>query len=128
MPRHPVEDHSGRRIAGRASFYASRFNGRQMANTRRFRSDSNSAASKVLPLGTTARVTNTETGQQATIKIEDRGPYVGGRVVDLSPRTAAEIGIGRTEGVAPVVVAPVAVPQPDGSLKAGAGAASSAAP
>ncbi|MBV9735785.1 MAG: septal ring lytic transglycosylase RlpA family protein [Acidisphaera sp.] len=118
-----AEDRSGRSIAGRASFYGRQFNGRRMADRRRFRPESNAAASKVLPLGTTARVTNLATGRTATVRVEDRGPYVQGRVVDLSPATAAQIGLGKREGLAPVVVAPVSVPQPDGSVKLGAGAA-----
>lgn len=79
------------------------------------------AASRTLPLGTTARVTNVATGQSAIVHIEDRGPYVKGRQVDLSPTTAHKIGITRRIGVAPVKVAPITVPQPDGTTKAGAG-------
>ena len=45
------------------------------------------AASKTLPLGTTAKVTNTETGQSAIATLQDRGPYVTDRIVDLSPTT-----------------------------------------
>ena len=75
------------------------------------------AASKTLQLGTTARVTNVETGQSAKVTIQDRGPYVKGRIVDLSPATAREIGLDRKDGVATVVVAPIAVPLPDGGVK-----------
>ena len=79
----------------------------------------NNAASKTLPLGTTAKVTNVETGQSAVVTIQDRGPYVKGRIVDLSPATAQKIGIEREDGVATVEVAPIAVPLPDGSVKPG---------
>lgn len=79
----------------------------------------NNAASKTLPLGTTAKVTNLETGQSAVVTIQDRGPYVKGRIVDLSPATAQKIGIEREDGVATVEVAPIAVPLPDGSVKPG---------
>jgi rare lipoprotein A len=82
------------------------------------------AASKTLPLGTTARVTNLETGKSATVTVRDRGPYVPGRIIDLSPSTAREIGISRQDGVAPVEVAPIEVPLADGSSRAGAGARS----
>ena len=71
--------------------------------------DSN-AASKTLPLGTTARVTNLQTGRSAVVTIQDRGPYVKGRIVDLSPATAREIGITRRIGVALVEVEPLRVP------------------
>lgn len=80
------------------------------------------AASPTLPLGTRAKVTNVETGKTAVITIEDRGPYVKGRLVDLSPATAQRIGITPRKGVATVVVAPIAVPTPDGTVKAGAAA------
>jgi rare lipoprotein A len=80
------------------------------------------AASRTLPLGTTAKITNVETGKTAIVTIEDRGPYVDGRLVDLSPATAAKIGITPRQGIAKVVVAPIAVPLPDGKVKEGAAA------
>jgi len=113
-------DHSGRRRVGIASFYHHRFAGRKMADGRRMDPHDDNAASKTLPLGTEARVTNLRTGQSAKVVIEDRGPYVKGRIVDLSPATAAQIGITPKEGVAKVEVAPITVPQPDGSVKPGA--------
>jgi len=70
-----------------------------------------------------AKVTNLETGKSAVVTIQDRGPYVEGRIVDLSPSTAREIGLTRKEGVADVIVEPIAVPLPDGSVKAGVAAA-----
>ncbi len=82
----------------------------------------NNAASRTLPLGTTAKVTNVETGKTAVVVIEDRGPYVDGRLVDLSPGTAARIGLTPRKGVTQVVVAPIKVPLPDGRVKAGAAA------
>jgi rare lipoprotein A len=92
---------------GRASFYdGERFEGRPMANGDRFDPQSNAAASKTLPLGTVADVTNRETGETRRVVIEDRGPYVQGRVIDVSPRTAEELGM-RQDGVAPVEVKPV---------------------
>jgi rare lipoprotein A len=80
------------------------------------------AASRTLPLGTTAEVTNVETGQSAVITIQDRGPYVKHRIVDLSPATARKIGITRDKGIARVQVAPIAVPLPDGAIKLGVAA------
>ena len=88
----------------------------------RFDAGSNSAASRTLPLGTTARVTNTETGRSTTVEIEDRGPYARGRILDVSPRAAQELGMKR-DGTARVEIAPVEVPQRDGSTRPGAGAA-----
>lgn len=100
-------DRLGRAKVGIASFYADRFSGRPMADGTPMQPHSNNAASKTLPLGTTAVVTNLKTGKRAIIVIRDRGPYVGGRIVDLSPATAREIGITRRQGVAKVEVAPL---------------------
>jgi rare lipoprotein A len=118
----PLIDRSGRKRVGKASFYANRFGGRKMADGQRMDLKDSNAASRTLPLGTTAKVTNLETGKSAVVTIQDRGPYVGGRIVDLSPSTAQKIGISRREGVAKVEVVPIAVPLPDGSVKPGAAA------
>jgi rare lipoprotein A len=121
IKQHPTDLTAKKRL-GKASFYAPMFAGRKMANGNRMNPHSNNAASKTLPLGTTAKVTNLETGRSAVVIIQDRGPYVPGRIVDLSPATAKEIGITPRKGVAMVVVAPIAVPQPDGDVKLGAAA------
>jgi rare lipoprotein A len=101
---------------GEASYYGSQFYGRQMANGGRFNPNSNSAAHRSLPLGTTAQVTNLENGRSATVKVEDRGPYARNRVIDLSPRTAEELGM-KHAGRAPVRVTPVEVPE--GNVRSG---------
>lgn len=88
-----------------------------MANGAPMNPRGNNAASRTLPLGTVAKVTNVATGKSAIIRIEDRGPYIKGRIVDLSPSTAHKIGITRRIGVAKVVVEPIAVPLPDGRVK-----------
>ena len=110
-------DLSARKRRGNASYYARRFFGKPMANGAPMNPRGNNAASRTLPLGTVARVTNVATGKSAVIKIEDRGPYIKGRIVDLSPSTARAIGITKRIGVAKVVVAPIAVPLPDGRVK-----------
>jgi rare lipoprotein A len=115
-------DQSGRKQKGHASYYAKKFTNRKMADGNRFNPNSNVAASKTLPLGTTAKVTNLRNGKSAMVTVEDRGPHVDGRVVDLTPKVADELEMKKS-GVAPVVVAPVTVPQPDGAVKLGAGAA-----
>lgn len=117
----PGDDTSGRVQRGQASHYHRRLNGRRMANGERFSVGSNSAASRTLPLGTTARVKNLETGRTAMVEVEDRGPYARGRILDVSPRTAQQLGM-LEEGVAPVEISPVEVPQRDGSTRPGAGA------
>jgi rare lipoprotein A len=111
---------SGRTRFGIASFYAEKFAGREMADGTKMDEHGDNAASKTLPLGTTAMVTNTETGQSAQVTSQDRGPYVVGRIVDLSVSTARKIGITQHMGIATVTVAPISVPLPDGSIKRGA--------
>jgi rare lipoprotein A len=118
-PSKPRLDLSGRARTGKASFYAPKFTGRKMADGTPMDPADDNAASKTLPLGTKARVTNLETGKSAVVTIQDRGPYVKGRIVDLSPSTAQQIGLSREEGVAPVEVAPITVPLPDGGVKRG---------
>lgn len=119
----PQPDLSGRNRYGKASFYAGMFAGREMADGTKMDPDGDNAASRTLPLGTTAEVTNIKTGQSAVVTIKDRGPYVNGRIVDLSPSTARLIGITQNMGVAKVRVAPIAVPLPDGRIKPGIAAA-----
>jgi rare lipoprotein A len=114
---HPPLDRSGDARRGKASFYAQMFAGRKMADGTPMRPHSNNAASKTLPLGTTAKVTNLETGQSAFVTIRDRGPYIRGRIVDLSPTTARQIGLSPKNGVAKVEVAPISVPLADGTIK-----------
>jgi rare lipoprotein A len=113
----PPLDRSGNKREGKASFYAQKFAGRKMADGTVMRPQSDNAASKTLPLGTMAKVTNLDTGQSAVVTIRDRGPYIRGRIVDLSPSTAKEIGIDHKNGVARVEVAPIVVPLPDGHVK-----------
>jgi rare lipoprotein A len=116
----PQPDFSGATRFGKASFYANFFGGRKMANGARMDLNGSNAASRTLPLGTTAKVTNLETGRSAVVIIEDRGPYVDGRIVDLSPATARKIGITRRKGVSEVAVTPITVPLPDGRVMPGA--------
>jgi rare lipoprotein A len=92
---------------GEASVYSRRFGGHRTASGERFSPASNIAASKTLPLGTRARVTNVKTGRSAVVRIMDRGPHVRGRIVDLSPATAQQLGM-TPDGVAVVRVVPIA--------------------
>ena len=115
-------DQSGRKETGGASYYAKYFDHRRMADGRRLNPNMNVAASKTLPFGSVVKVTNLENGRTTMVQIEDRGPYVRGRVVDLAPRPANQLGI-KHRGVVPVVVKPITLPRPDGSVALGAGAA-----
>jgi rare lipoprotein A len=115
-------DHSGRKQTGHASYYAVKFAQRKMADGNHMNPQTNVAASKTLPLGTTARVVNLLNGKSATVKVEDRGPFVAGRVMDVTFKVAQELEMSK-HGVVPVEVKPIAVPQPSGEVKLGAGAA-----
>jgi rare lipoprotein A len=118
----PLLDRTGRRRFGKASFYAGNFVGRKMADGTIMNPRADNAASKTLPLGTVAKVTNLETGKSAVVTIRDRGPYVDGRIVDLTPATAQKIGLALRQGITRVVVAPIQIPLANGDVKYGAGA------
>lgn len=111
-------DRTGRTRVGKASFYAERYAGKTMADGTPMHLYSNNAASTTLPLGTTAKVTNLDTGRSTWVTIRDRGPYVKGRIIDLSPTTARQIGLSRRQGLAAVEVTPLTIPMADGSIKA----------
>jgi rare lipoprotein A len=110
----PTLDRSGKKRVGVASVYSHRFAGRKMADGTPMDPHDDNAASRTLPLGTKAKVTNLETGRTATVTIQDRGPYAKGRLVDLSPSTASEIGLTPKDGVAKVEVKPIDLPAPKG--------------
>lgn len=88
---------------GEASFYGPGFHGKKTATGERFDQNQKTAAHPTLPLGTEATVTNLETGASVDVKINDRGPYVKGRDIDLSKGAAKELGMTK-DGVAPVKI------------------------
>ena len=94
-------------IHGKASYYSPRLAGRPMSNGKPLDLNSDSAASKTLPLGSTAKVTNLKNGQSTTVRIEDRGPVPAGRVIDVTPKVADRLGM-RKDGVEQVKVEPLA--------------------
>ena len=114
-------DHSGQKQTGRASYYAPHFANRRMAEGARFNPHSNMAASRTLPFGTTAKVTNLNNGRSALVQVQDRGPRAHDRIMDVTPKVADQLGM-KTAGAVPVVIAPIAVPQPDGAVVLGLGA------
>ncbi|TVQ57397.1 MAG: septal ring lytic transglycosylase RlpA family protein [Spirulina sp. DLM2.Bin59] len=88
---------------GIASWYGPGFHGRRSASGERFNQNAMTAAHRTLPFGTRVRVTNMRTGASVVVRINDRGPFTRGRVIDLSRAAAGAIGmIG--SGVAPVKV------------------------
>lgn len=78
---------------GYASFYANKFNGRRTASGARFSNSAMTAAHRSLPFGSRVRVTNLRNGRSVVVRINDRGPWTRGRIVDLSRAAARAIGI-----------------------------------
>lgn len=78
---------------GVASYYGRRFHGRRTANGERFDMNALTAAHKTLPFGSRVRVTNTRNGESVVVRINDRGPFVRGRHIDVSRAAAEQIGI-----------------------------------
>jgi rare lipoprotein A (peptidoglycan hydrolase) len=92
------------RQVGTASWYGPGFQGRPTASGEPFDQNSLTAAHRTLPLGSQAVVTNIENGRSVVVEINDRGPYVGGRVLDLSRAAAARLGM-LDDGLARVRIA-----------------------
>jgi len=88
---------------GMASWYGPGFHGRRTANGERFNQYALTAAHKSLPFGTRVKVTNLRNGQSVVVRINDRGPYAHGRVIDLSKGAAQAIGV-HSSGVAKVAL------------------------
>lgn len=85
----------GYRQVGIASWYGDRHQGRMTASGQIFDQNRLTAAHRTLPLDTKARVTNLENGRSVEVTVNDRGPYIRGRVIDLSARAARELGMTR---------------------------------
>lgn len=88
---------------GKASYYANKFNGRKTASGAKFRNSKLTAAHKTLPFGTKVKVTNIKNGKSVKVKINDRGPFVPGRIIDLSRKAARKIDMV-DEGVGSVKI------------------------
>jgi len=87
--------------SGKASYYGGRWHRRLTANGERYDQDSMTAAHKTLPFGTRVKVTNLRNGKTCEVRINNRGPFVKGRVIDLSVAAAKQIG-SINAGVVPV--------------------------
>ena len=88
---------------GKASYYPKKFTGRRTASGERLHHDSLTCAHRTYPFGTLLKVTNPANGKHVIVRVTDRGPYVKGRIIDLSVRAARELGI-IAQGIAPVTV------------------------
>lgn len=93
-----IDPPRGRRVVedlgtGTASFYGKRFHGRRTASGEAFDMHAHTAAHRTLPFGTLVRVTNPRNGKFVVVRINDRGPFSRGRVIDLSRAAAEELGM-----------------------------------
>ena len=106
--RHPLDRSavvvcSARAEKGHASYYSRHMNGCKTASGERYHAEAYTAAHRKLPFGTKVRVENLRNGQEVTLRINDRGPYVKGRVIDVSEAAARKLGMTGS-GVAPVEI------------------------
>ena len=88
---------------GKASWYGPGFHGRTTANGEKYNQNAMTAAHKGLRFGSKVRVTNQRNGKSVTLRINDRGPFIKGRIIDVSKAAAGQLGM-RNAGVAPVCV------------------------
>lgn len=94
---------------GVASYYAPELAGKTTASGEPHEPNALTAAHRSLPLGATAKVTNTENGRSVTVEVNDRGPYAKNRILDLSRKAAERLGF-KHDGVAQVAVQPLTAP------------------
>lgn len=107
---------------GKASWYGPGFHGRKTASGVPFNQHAMTAAHRTLPLGTDVKVTSLETGRTVFVRINDRGPYIDGRIIDLSKRAASELGMEEA-GIVPVKVETLGGERPADKVVAGRNAA-----
>lgn len=88
---------------GMASWYGDDFHGKLTANGELFDKDQMTAAHKTLPLPSMVRITNLNNGRSALVRVNDRGPFIGNRIIDVSEKAARELGMFR-KGVAKVKI------------------------
>jgi len=105
--RPPAVSPEGYEETGQASYYADTFQGRTTASGEAYERSALTAAHRTLPFGTEVQVTNLANGNTVTVRINDRGPFVKGRIIDVSYRAAVDLDFIR-EGLAEVRV--VALP------------------
>jgi rare lipoprotein A len=89
----PADTLAGRAEVGMASWYGGNFQGRRTANGERFDTKLLTAAHKTLPFGTKVRVRSLLNGKEVVVRINDRGPFIKGRIIDLSQAAAHAIGL-----------------------------------
>ena len=112
IPKGQAEFDVGIRDRGVASWYGEQFHGRQAANGELFDMEALTAAHRTMPLGSIVRVANLANGKHLHVRITDRGPYVNGRILDLSRAAAMHLGMEHG-GLAHVQVEIVAQRRPE---------------
>jgi rare lipoprotein A len=100
---YPLPSSAGFVQSGVASWYGDDFHGRTTSNGERYNMYGRTAAHKTLPFNTYVQVTNLQNGRKTVVRINDRGPFVPGRIIDLTQTAAYELGM-LEDGVAPVRV------------------------
>jgi rare lipoprotein A len=103
QPAQQIASNRRRTYQGIASFYGRAFAGRPTATGERFNPEAMTAAHRTLPFGTQVRVTNTRNGRSVVVRINDRGPFIRGRIIDVSRGAARSLGMINS-GLAPVTV------------------------
>ncbi|AHF69454.1 septal ring lytic transglycosylase RlpA family protein [Pseudomonas cichorii] len=99
---HDIDPH-GYDETGRASYYGARHHGKRTASGEPFNQNALTAAHRELPFGTRVKVTNLDNDKTVVVRINDRGPHVRGRLIDVSREAAEQLGMLRS-GTAPVRV------------------------
>ncbi len=106
---HVMDDATGFRQRGLASWYGVKFHGRRTSSGEPYDMYAMTAAHKTLPLPTWVKVTNLENGREVVVKVNDRGPFHPGRIIDLSYTAAAKLGVLK-KGTAPVEIVALTSP------------------
>ena len=100
---HPTVVNVGDKFRGNASWYGQKFHGRLTSNGERYNMYAMTAAHKTLPMNTIVKVTNRKNGLSTVVRINDRGPFIATRIIDLSNKAAHKVDMVR-DGTAPVSI------------------------
>lgn len=107
-----TKQNSQHELVGKASYYGSEYKTpRKTANGETFNKEEHTAAHKTLPFGTIVKVTNLKNNTSVTVRINDRGPFIKGRVIDVTTGAARKLGMINS-GVAPVELEIISMPEP----------------
>lgn len=106
LPLYTGNSYAGSKQCGGASWYGPGFNGKKTASGQKFNQDAMTAAHRSLPFGTVVRVVDQRTGKSVQVTINDRGPFHGGRIIDLSKAAAGKLGF-RASGTTKVCITQV---------------------